>query len=214
MAKFLDKMKNVMFGKIDDGYDEYDNYDEYDDGYDGYDEYSDGYGSDQIAYGSGSSYYDNSYDSGYGSYEDEVDYGSSRKSKTSTKSKFKSYTGGKSKSKSASKTTYNDYAEPEKDWHMIIQSPTSFDDSSRISNYVKEGKAVVVNFEKVSIREAQRIMDFLSGTCCSLNGDIAKVGANIFVISPSTVGVRSDMEENTRRHSSYDNMQKVSYGGR
>ncbi|WP_317855948.1 cell division protein SepF [Chakrabartyella piscis] len=203
MAKFLDNIKSAMFGGNEG------QYDGYDDGYDDYDGYDDGY-DDQISYSGNSGYYDTaSYGSDYDSYDD-TDYSSSR-SKSSQRKGFKSYVGGKSKS--ASKTSRAEYAEPEKDWNMIIEAPTSFDDSAKISGYIKEGKAVVVNFEKVSIKEAQRIMDFLSGTCCSLGGDIKKVGGNIYVISPINVGVRAIVEEDERRYSSgYEGMQRLSYG--
>jgi cell division inhibitor SepF len=38
-------------------------------------------------------------------------------------------------------------------------------------------------------------MDFLSGTCYSLEGSIQKVTNNIFVIAPENVEISSELEE-------------------
>ena len=67
--------------------------------------------------------------------------------------------------------------------HIVIMQPACYEDAQKICDCIKEEKPVVINLERVEYTVAQRIMDFLSGTCYSLEGSIQKVANNIFVIS-------------------------------
>ena len=58
-----------------------------------------------------------------------------------------------------------------------------------------EVKVIVVNLEKVPFPVGQRIMDFLSGTCYSLEGSIQRVAHNIFVIAPENVDISAHFKE-------------------
>ena len=78
---------------------------------------------------------------------------------------------------------------------VCIIKPACYEDAQEICDQVKARKPVVVNLEKVEYPIAQRIMDFLSGTCYSLNGSIQRVANNIFVIAPENVDVSGDFKE-------------------
>jgi len=78
---------------------------------------------------------------------------------------------------------------------VCIIKPTCYEDAQEICDQIKSRKPVVVNLEKVEYPIAQRIMDFLSGTCYSLNGGIQRVANNIFVIAPENVDVSGDFKE-------------------
>ncbi len=78
---------------------------------------------------------------------------------------------------------------------VCITKPACYEDAQEICDQVKARKPVVVNLEKVEYPIAQRIMDFLSGTCYSLNGSIQRVANNIFVIAPENVDVSGDFKE-------------------
>jgi cell division inhibitor SepF len=78
---------------------------------------------------------------------------------------------------------------------VCIIKPTCYEDAQEICDQIKSRKPVVVNLEKVEYPTAQRIMDFLSGTCYSLNGTIQRVANNIFVIAPENVDVSGDFKE-------------------
>lgn len=76
---------------------------------------------------------------------------------------------------------------------MVIE-PKSFDDAQQVANDLREKKPVVINFEKTDATDAKRIVDFISGTTYALNGEIKKIGNNVFLCAPSNVNV-SYMEE-------------------
>ncbi|MBR5467828.1 MAG: cell division protein SepF [Firmicutes bacterium] len=78
---------------------------------------------------------------------------------------------------------------------VCIIRPECYEDAQEICDQVKARKPVVVNLEKVEYPTAQRIMDFLSGTCYSLEGTIQRVANNIFIIAPENVDVSGDFKE-------------------
>ena len=78
---------------------------------------------------------------------------------------------------------------------VVIIKPECYEDAQEICDQIKTKKPVVVNLEKVEFPTAQRIMDFLSGTCYSLEGSIQRVANNIFVIAPENVDISGDFKE-------------------
>ena len=78
---------------------------------------------------------------------------------------------------------------------VVIIKPECYEDAQEICDQIKTKKPVVVNLEKVEYPVAQRIMDFLSGTCYSLEGSIQRVANNIFVIAPENVDISGDFKE-------------------
>ena len=78
---------------------------------------------------------------------------------------------------------------------VVIIKPECYEDAQEICDQIKTKKPVVVNLEKVEYPVAQRIMDFLSGTCYSLEGAIQRVANNIFIIAPENVDISGDFKE-------------------
>ncbi|MDD4844526.1 MAG: cell division protein SepF [Anaerotignum sp.] len=78
---------------------------------------------------------------------------------------------------------------------VVIIKPSCYEDAQEICDQIKTKRPVVVNLEKVEYPVAQRIMDFLSGTCYSLEGSIQRVANNIFIIAPENVDISGDFKE-------------------
>ncbi|MDD6134843.1 MAG: cell division protein SepF [Selenomonadaceae bacterium] len=78
---------------------------------------------------------------------------------------------------------------------VIVIEPQTFDDAQQVANNLREKKPVVINFEKTDAEDAKRIIDFISGTTYALNGEIKKVGHNVFLCAPSNVNVSYTEEE-------------------
>ena len=72
---------------------------------------------------------------------------------------------------------------------VVIIKPECYEDAQEICDQIKTKRPVVVNLEKVEYPIAQRIMDFLSGTCYSLEGSIQRGGTRRV---PAAGGVVSD----------------------
>ena len=78
---------------------------------------------------------------------------------------------------------------------VIVIEPKTFDDAQQVANNLRDKKPVVINFEKTEAEDAKRIIDFISGTTYALNGEIKKVGHNVFLCAPSNVNVTYTEEE-------------------
>ncbi len=85
---------------------------------------------------------------------------------------------------------------------VVIMKPECYEDAQGICDNVKAKRPVVVNLEKVEYPVAQRIMDFLSGTCYSLDGSIQRVSSNIFIIAPVNYDIDSDTREEPKLNKS------------
>lgn len=81
------------------------------------------------------------------------------------------------------------YAQSDRPLRMMIVEPESFDDSQSIADYLRDRKPVVINFESTSPDVSKRVVDFISGATYALDGNIQKVGKDIFLCVPSNVTV-------------------------
>ena len=78
---------------------------------------------------------------------------------------------------------------------VVVVEPKTFDDAQQVANCLRERRPVVINFEKTDNETAKRIIDFISGTTYALNGDIKKVGRNVFLCAPNNVNVSYTEED-------------------
>ncbi len=67
-----------------------------------------------------------------------------------------------------------------------IKQPTS----RRMQN-----SAVVLNLEGLDVDIAQRIIDFTSGSCFAIAGNLQKISHYIFIITPASVDISGDFQD-------------------
>lgn len=72
--------------------------------------------------------------------------------------------------------------------------PTTMDDARDISDMLLSGRAVVINMEGVQVDLAQRIIDFSSGACYSIDGNLQRISSYIFIITPSNIELSGDFQ--------------------
>ena len=68
------------------------------------------------------------------------------------------------------------------------------EDARDICEMLLSGRAVVVNMEGVQVDLAQRIIDFASGACYSINGNLQKISSYIFIITPNNIELSGDFQ--------------------
>ena len=68
---------------------------------------------------------------------------------------------------------------------IIIYRPVSYEDTMSIIGNLKSRKPIILNMENIDIDVAQRILDFMSGACSAMGGDIRKISAKIFAVVPA-----------------------------
>ena len=86
---------------------------------------------------------------------------------------------------------------------VIIMQPETFNDAQDICDHLKSKKPVVINLEELVKEDAQRIVDFLSGSIYALDGNIQKVSAGIFIIAPNNVDIMGDFKDELRNKGSF-----------
>lgn len=87
---------------------------------------------------------------------------------------------------------------------VVILQPTTYSEAQDIVGHLKEKKPVVVNLEKVTSDIASKIIYFLSGAVCALDGSMQKVAAGIILITPQNVSIMSEYGEALKASVAYE----------
>ena len=78
---------------------------------------------------------------------------------------------------------------------VCMVKPAALDDAREICDILLSGRAVVINMEGVHVDLAQRIVDFTSGSCYSINGNLQKISKYIFIVTPQSIGLSGDFSD-------------------
>ena len=79
------------------------------------------------------------------------------------------------------------------DTKMVLFEPRSFDEAEEVAKRLKENRAAVVNLHKLQRDYAQRTIDSLTGVVFALDGSIQKIGHNVILCAPRTIGVHGNI---------------------
>ena len=73
-----------------------------------------------------------------------------------------------------------------------IAKPSSYEDAAEICDALKNKQIVLINTKSLSTKIAQRLIDFVSGTCYALEGDFQEIDKGVFVVTPLNVESREE----------------------
>ena len=76
---------------------------------------------------------------------------------------------------------------------MII--PKEYNDTKDIAEILLSGKTVVLNMEAMNFDTAQRVIDFTSGACFTMGGNLQKISKKIIIATPRNVELSGDFTE-------------------
>lgn len=77
---------------------------------------------------------------------------------------------------------------------VCVIKPTVFDDAKEITQTLLANRTVVLNLEGLDVDLAQRIIDFASGSCYAIDGNLQKISHYIFIITPASVDISGDFQ--------------------
>lgn len=80
---------------------------------------------------------------------------------------------------------------PEINTELAVVHPQTFSDSLVVMRLLQNRSSALVNINGMSEDEAQRFIDFVSGSAYALDGYQEKVGEGVFLITPSNVFINS-----------------------
>lgn len=75
------------------------------------------------------------------------------------------------------------------DTKMVLFEPRSFQEADEIGRHLKERRAAVVNLHRLQRDYSQRTIDFLTGVVFALDGTIQKIGSDVILCTPASIGV-------------------------
>ena len=78
---------------------------------------------------------------------------------------------------------------------VCVIKPTSIEDAREITETLLQNRTVVLNLEGLDVDIAQRIIDFTSGSCFAIDGNLQKISHYIFIITPASVDVSGDFQD-------------------
>lgn len=78
---------------------------------------------------------------------------------------------------------------------VCVIRPTSVEDAREITETLLANRTVVLNLEGLDVDVAQRIIDFTSGSCFAISGNLQKISHYIFIITPASVDVSGDFQD-------------------
>ncbi|WP_288528926.1 cell division protein SepF [uncultured Secundilactobacillus sp.] len=79
---------------------------------------------------------------------------------------------------------------------IVLFEPRLYSDVQEIASQLMKNQAAVVNFSRIEHDQAVRIVDFLTGALYAIDGDIERIGNQIFLCTPSNYEVSGDISAN------------------
>lgn len=78
---------------------------------------------------------------------------------------------------------------------VCVIKPTSVEDAREITETLLLNRTVVLNVEGLDVEIAQRIIDFTSGSCFAISGNLQKISNYIFLATPNGVDISGDIQD-------------------
>jgi cell division inhibitor SepF len=81
-----------------------------------------------------------------------------------------------------------------------VVAPTSFNHAQEVADKLKVNQPVIVNLQNVDRDLSRRIIDFASGLCYGVGGQMERVANQVFLLTPSNVEVSAEDRRRLQEH--------------
>lgn len=78
---------------------------------------------------------------------------------------------------------------------IVILEPNSFGEAREIAEILKHKKSIIINMRKAEKELARRIIDFLSGISCAIDGQVQQITESIFLFTPGNIEVITSLKK-------------------
>jgi cell division inhibitor SepF len=85
-----------------------------------------------------------------------------------------------------------------------VLTPTSFNQAQEVADKFKGNTPVIVNLQDVDRDLSRRLIDFASGLCYGLGGQMEKVAKDVYLLTPSNVEVSAEEKRRLQERGLYD----------
>lgn len=76
---------------------------------------------------------------------------------------------------------------------MCVSMPCTREDIFACADYLKTNRVVIINLSKAGDHLEQSMIDFLSGVCYVLGGNVKSIAANVLIFVPAGVEVDKEL---------------------
>lgn len=76
---------------------------------------------------------------------------------------------------------------------IALYQPRLYSDVQEIADELLANRAVIINFTQMDSGEAKRLIDFLNGTVYAIDGNIKRIGEQIFLCTPRNFDVEGEL---------------------
>lgn len=83
--------------------------------------------------------------------------------------------------------------------HVVV--PTSFNQAQEVADKFKGTQPVIINMQAADRDLARRLIDFASGLCYGLNGQMEKVANQVYLLTPTNVEVSPEERKRLQERS-------------
>ena len=78
---------------------------------------------------------------------------------------------------------------------IFVIEPSVYTEAERIADALLKGEAVIINFKKMEVADAKRVIDFVVGVTYAINGDVQQIREDIYICSPPNYQVQGSFAE-------------------
>ncbi len=78
---------------------------------------------------------------------------------------------------------------------IFVMEPSVYTEAERIADALLKGEAVIINFKKMEVADAKRVIDFVVGVTYAINGDVQQIREDIYICSPPNYQVQGSFAE-------------------
>ena len=79
-------------------------------------------------------------------------------------------------------------------------SPVTFEDAQELADKFKGNQPVIMNLQNADRDLARRLIDFASGLCYGIGGQMEKVANSVYLLTPSNVEVSAEERRRMQEH--------------
>lgn len=95
-------------------------------------------------------------------------------------------------------------ATPESVVRIETVVPTTYNDARRIGDNFRDGIPVIMNLSEISEDEAKRLVDFAAGLVFAAYGNLTRITAKVFLLTPSSFEVTDEDKKRLAADGLYD----------
>lgn len=86
----------------------------------------------------------------------------------------------------------------------VVVAPISFNDAQLVADHFSNDEPVIMNLQGVQRDLSRRLIDFASGLCYGLGGQMERVAVDVFLLTPSKIEVSKEERRRLQQNGLHD----------